>query len=130
MDHFEKIDNRDFPVTCPHPDCGQMMTRELSAPMVRGDYEGYSCPRTGKWIEGRRAHEENLKLHGCRVFEPGEKRMFDENKRRGEAAFNAKIENTVEELIHAMPLEKRESLAIDLQNGANVEVVRGSEPPT
>jgi hypothetical protein len=106
------------------------MTREIAAPAVRGDYAGYSCPRTGRWIEGRRAHEENLKRLGCRVFEAGERQEFDANKKREAAAFDARIENTVEELIHAMPLEKREALAIDLQNGANVEVVRGSKPPT
>lgn len=98
--------------------------------MVRGDYPGYDCPRTGKWIEGRRAHVENLKLHGCRVLEPGEKNALDKRKRGEAAALDLAIEDTVEELIHTMPTRKREDLAIDLQNGANVEVLRGDGLPT
>lgn len=43
---------------------------------VAKDYEAYECPITGKMIEGRSAHRENLKKHGCRVFEPGEREQF------------------------------------------------------
>lgn len=45
-----------------------------------GDYEGYNCPVTGKYIEGRAAHEENLKRQGCRVLEPGETEQFIKEK--------------------------------------------------
>jgi hypothetical protein len=106
------------------------MTREIAAPMVLGDYAGYECPRTGRWIEGRKAHQENLKRLGCRVLEPGEKEDFDRNKKAEELAFTAKIEGTVESLIHEMPIEKREALVKDIQNGASVDVIRGAEPST
>lgn len=49
---------------------------------IAKDYEGYNCPVTGKWIEGRTAHKENLKRQGCRVFEPGELEAFKRNKPR------------------------------------------------
>lgn len=58
----------------PCPDCSTRMERVISTPMVLGDYEAYNCPITGKRIEGRKAHLENLKRHGCRVLEPGESR--------------------------------------------------------
>jgi hypothetical protein len=43
--------------------------RRPDVPYVQGDYEGYTSPITGEWIEGRRAHREDLKRHGCRVYE-------------------------------------------------------------
>jgi hypothetical protein len=46
-----------------------MQRRPSEAPVVHGDYEGYTSPITGEWIEGRRAHREDLKRHGCRVYE-------------------------------------------------------------
>src|SRR5579862_638829 len=60
------------------------------APFVQGDYEGYQSPITGEWIEGRRAHREDLKRHGCRVFEGRESeqraadRVQTENAKRTE----------------------------------------------
>lgn len=47
---------------------------DFSAPMVAGDYAAYDCPVTGKPIEGRAAHRENLKKTGCRLLEKGESR--------------------------------------------------------
>lgn len=40
---------------------------------VAPDYRGYECPVSGKWIDGRAAHRENLKRTGCRLLERGEK---------------------------------------------------------
>lgn len=70
---------------------GKQVTREefmsnakgydYSKPLqIVSDYEGYSCPITGNWIEGKSSHRENLKKHGCRVFEPGELEDFKRNK--------------------------------------------------
>ena len=57
---------------------------------ISSDYEGYNCPITNKWVEGKSAHRENLKRHGCRVFEPGELEEFKRNKPR-EIERNAEI---------------------------------------
>lgn len=62
--------------------------REMNRPgylnsfQIAKDYEGYTCPITDKWIEGKTAHKENLKVHGCRVFEKGELEEFKRNKPR------------------------------------------------
>jgi hypothetical protein len=56
--------------------------RPATGPILLGDYSPYDCPVTGKIIEGRHAHEENLKRQGCRLLEPGESR--DYLKRRDE----------------------------------------------
>lgn len=102
------------------------MQRLLSAPMVRGDYPGYSCPITGKWIEGRKAHEENLRKHGCRVIEAGEREALDRRRKAADDALDKAIEATVEEEIHKMPAEKRDKLAAELLGGFTVDVVRGT----
>ncbi len=61
-------------------------TRASNGPAIVGDYEAYECPITGKMIEGRAAHAENLKRHDCRILEPGEK---EDNARRGREAVEA-----------------------------------------
>lgn len=58
---------------------------DFSAPLniqIARDYEAYECPVTGNMIEGRSAHRENLKQHGCRVFEPGEREQFIRDRPR------------------------------------------------
>ena len=59
------------------------------------DYQGYTCPITNRWVEGRRAHQENLKRHGCRVFERGEREAAAKDR----ADADRKIESTVNEAV-------------------------------
>ena len=91
FDRFLRLVDYDMPQTC---DCGAQAVKQLCAPAVRGDYAGYSCPVTGQWIEGRRAHEENLRRHGCRVLEPGETEAARRNHAAAEAEFDRQIEQT------------------------------------
>lgn len=56
------------------------------------DYKAYRCPVTGTPVEGRRAHQENLKRTGCRVLERGEK----EQNMRERADADRKIERIVD----------------------------------
>jgi hypothetical protein len=62
-------------------------------------------------------HEENLKLHNCRVLETGEKEMLNERRGQAEEAFDKKIEETVEREFDKMPSAKKEQLANELVNG-------------
>lgn len=66
---------------------------------VRRDIPGYDCPVTGKWIEGRRAHEENLKRHGCRVVEKGEKEEWIRDRERADRDMDRKLEETVARVV-------------------------------
>jgi hypothetical protein len=59
------------------------------------DYKPYRCPVTGKPVEGRRAHQENLKRTGCRILEKGEREQAERN--RGEE--DRKIERVVGEAV-------------------------------
>lgn len=104
--------------------CQKPAEKQLSAPAVLGDYPGYSCPITGTWIEGRRAHEENLRKHGCRVLESGETKQAQASAQRAEEILSDKIAETAEALVEQMPSAKREQLGRELSNGADVTVIR------
>jgi hypothetical protein len=121
FDRFLRLVDYDMPQTC---DCGAQAVKQLCAPAVRGDYAGYSCPVTGQWIEGRRAHEENLRRHGCRVLEPGETEAARRNHAAAEAEFDRQIEQTAEQLVAGLPPQKLEKLASEMQSGVTATVER------
>lgn len=104
--------------------CGTVAEKQIVAPAVVGDYAGYSCPVTGKWVEGRKAHQENLKRQGCRVLEPGETESFKRNKAAEEADFDRRIEETADRFIAELPAKKRESLASEMDAGVTATVTR------
>jgi hypothetical protein len=102
----------------------EVMIRQLSAPAVRGDYEPYTCPISGTVISGRRAHEENLARHGCRVLEPGETSSVVSSRKAAEARLDSEIEATAEQFVHALPVEKRDRLCAELEAGVSAEILR------
>ena len=104
--------------------CGSPAERVVSPVPVRGDYQGYACPVTGKWIEGRKAHEENLKKHGCRVLEEGETREVSARKARNEERFLDRIAETAAAEVAAMPARKQEQLCNELSHGVDVSFER------
>lgn len=120
---FSSIRDYQREVECPK--CGNLAERHIdAAPMVKGDYPGYSCPITGDWIEGRVAHEANLKKHNCRVYEPGETQALQARKVAEEAAFEASVEKTAEDFVAALSPADQESLACGLDNGLDIAVTR------
>jgi|TARA_R110002020_G_scaffold80746_5_gene201184 hypothetical protein len=71
----------------------------LAAPYVAGDYKPYSCPITGRTIDGRREHEENLARHGCRVHEKGE---FEDVKKNGKKRLDAEMDAAIDRSVDAV----------------------------
>lgn len=104
--------------------CQGVMQRLISAPMVRPDYAGYTCPITGDWIEGRRAHIENLKKHGCRVLERGEREASDKELAAADAHLESTLHQTMETEIMRLPARKKEQLAGELEAGAEAPIIR------
>lgn len=91
-----KVAERNDPLECPV--CGDGMRRqEIYRPMVAPDYEGYQSPATGKWVEGRKAHQDDLRRSGCRILEPGETESFIKNKKSREEDFGRRVEAIVEQ---------------------------------
>lgn len=120
---FTKIG--DYKKERPCEDCGKTSIRFITgAPMVRGDLPGYNCPITNKWVEGRRQHEENLKKHGCRILEPGESQQAVAFRKQVDEQLEKSIEATAEEFVVSLDATKREQLAAELDNGADVTVGR------
>ena len=121
---FERIlrlADYDKPQSC---SCGETAERQICAPAVRGDYPPYECPVTGQIIEGRRAHEENLRRHGCRVLEPGEDREAARRAAASESEFDKTVEDTVERLVANLPDEKVRKLETEIKAGVTATVER------
>lgn len=121
-DIFKSLANLDRSEPCEA--CQTPMERKLSAPRVLGDYPGYECPISGRWIEGRRAHQENLKRHGCRVLENGETEAFRQSKKQEELALDKAVDSTVEQFYETLPTEERQALATAVQSGLDVAIER------
>lgn len=64
-------------------------------PMLSPDYQPYDCPITGKIIDGRYAHRENLARHGCRVLEKGEKEAAERDRER---SFNDRMDRILSDM--------------------------------
>jgi len=65
IDEYRTIDNRHDPVFC---DCGQGMSLKIVptqiAPVLGGgDFQGYLCPVTDKWVTSRKERKEIMKRH-------------------------------------------------------------------
>lgn len=121
FERFLRLADYNDPQQC---QCGTIAVKQLAAPAVRGDYAGYSCPVTGAWIEGRRAHEENLRKHGCRVLEPGETESVRRNAALEESRLDKAVEETADRFIAGLSSAKREQLASEITAGATVTVTR------
>lgn len=90
-----KVEQRDGLHTCTA--CSGAMNRKMVyRTAIRGDYEGYVSPATGKWVEGRAAHEEDLKRSGCRILEKGETEHFIKTKKQREEKLAQNFETIVE----------------------------------
>lgn len=64
-------------------------------PIMLGDYSAYDCPVTGKIVEGRYQHSENLKRQGCRLLETGESR---DAPKRVEESYNAEVDRILDQV--------------------------------
>lgn len=122
FEQFQKMSEGAGTVVC--PTCGTIAEKQLSAPRVRGDYPGYSCPITGTWIEGRRAHEENLARHGCRVLETGEREHAERVRQKEEKRFEDSLDETVERVLHDAGSDAVAVACNEVAAGITAEVVR------
>lgn len=120
----KKIADLDRLEHCPR--CLSTMNRQVVAPMIRPDYPGYNCPITGEWIEGRAAHEANLKKHGCRVMEDGEKDAAISAAKAQEESFLESVGETAARFVAQLPSDKQERLAAEIDAGVGLSVERST----
>ena len=121
VDKFLRLAEYDNPQTC---ECGQTMVRQLSAPAVRGDFQPYNCPITGKLIDGRAAHRENLARHGCRVLESGETEQARRAAADADSKLDKMVEETAESFVSNLSSRKAEQLTAEIQGGITAEIAR------
>jgi putative FmdB family regulatory protein len=102
LEAYATVEHRNEPQPCR---CGQAAQKViLHPPRVFGDYEGYESPATGKWIEGRRAREEDLKASGCQPWEPGMREQIARRREEKEKEFDSFIDDSVERTLAEMRL--------------------------
>jgi putative FmdB family regulatory protein len=114
FDRFLPLANYQQPQFCK---CGNRAQKLISAPAVQGDFQPYECPVTGKFIEGRRAHEENLKKTGCRVLEAGETQATTARREKSEAELENKIADSAAEFVANLDTASREQLGREVEHG-------------
>lgn len=92
---YKKLADYREPQSC---SCGATAEKIISKPMVAVDYPAYQSPASGRWIDGKKAHHEELKRTGCRIFEPGERKDAERRKQAAEQAENTFIDNSVDKV--------------------------------
>lgn len=121
FDRLLKIAQRADPQQCA---CGAFATRLISRPRIHVEHVEYDCPITGKMITSKQAHEENLKVHGCRLYEPGETDAAERRIVDGWSSLDAAIDKAVEVEWEAMPSVKRERLTNEIEHGIDLQYER------
>lgn len=110
---FRKIAMRDVLPTCHHGVESHPMQRIVEAPAVHADLPGYQSPIDGRWVEGRRARNEDLRRNNCRPWEGMEVERKEAEKRAeaADAQFGKVIEAGVAEVYNGMSTESQRALA-------------------
>ena len=122
LTEYKPLREASVPVTCT---CGQVMGKVFSAPQIFVAAEvSYECPITGIPITSKRAHEENLAKHGCRVYETGEREEVTRRREREDAKLEETISETALDFVESLPSEAREQLGRELESGLDVTVIR------
>ena len=126
--HFEMVlpvsqwDSQQF---C--PECMKPAQKVLSPSLIKGDIPGYNCPITGKWIDGKKAHRENLAKHGCREFEPGERDEYNRRRQAEDRAFDRQVDDIVGEEVHKLSDEDKVRLNAEFSHGLDLAIERQSK---
>lgn len=78
----------------------------LHAPRVFGDLPGYQSPIDGRWVEGRRARNEDLKRSGCRPYEgfESESKQMARTQKENEDKLDHQIDVAVEQTLTDLTL--------------------------
>lgn len=121
FDRYLKLAEYDQPQTC---DCGRTAQRKICPTMIAVDIPAYQSPIDGRWINSRLQRAEDLKRNGCVEYEPSMKEHAAATRAREDAELDARVEETVEAEIHAMPSRKREKLIAEMESGVDVEYAR------
>lgn len=121
FDRYLRLADYNEPQTC---ECGRAALRQISPTMIAVDIPAYQSPIDGRWINSRKQRTEDLKRNGCVEYEPSLREHGEKQRAAEDAKLEAKMEETIEAEIHAMPTRKREKLISELESGADIELTR------
>jgi putative FmdB family regulatory protein len=82
--------------------CGTEGLRIISRPMIAVDYPAYISPASGRLIQGKKQHEDELKRTGCRLLEPGERNDMERRKKEADVKEDKMIDTMVEKTFTEM----------------------------
>lgn len=107
-EEFRSVAERHDSPTC-H---GHRMGIVICPPAVQADLPGYVSPASGKWIEGRAARREDLKVSGCRPWEglDSEKREARKRSAEIEAKADRQLDASARRALAELPPAKRRIL--------------------
>lgn len=97
---------------------------ERVAPDVYGDLPAYTSPIDGKLVDGRAQRREDLKRHGCRPYEDGERSEMDRRRAVEDAKLERSVNATVDRWYATQPSRSHELLEQAIRAGAGVQYVR------
>lgn len=98
------------------PTCDKELVKLMPGPRVFGDYAPYNCPITGRLISGKKEHEANLRKHGCRILEAGEREDAARTRERADQELENKLCDTIAREVYNLPPAKQEALANELSH--------------
>lgn len=104
--------------------CSHDLEKLIDAARLNVDYPGYTCPISGKWIEGKKAHKENLAKYGKRVLEKGEMEDAKRFRLAQDREFERKIDEDVDRQLAKLSTQEMENLAKDVLN-SDISINRG-----
>lgn len=105
-------------------ECGQLADVRIQPVMLAPMFTPYTCPITDKPIMTQYDHQENLKKHGCRVYEPGETDGIKRAQRDAELQLDKSVEKTAEEFVDKLSGDKRSELVNEITSGVDVAFQR------
>lgn len=105
---FRHIDNRSHAPEC----CGLKMDRIMSAPMVQADTPSYQSPIDGRWIDGKRQRQEDMKRNKCRPWEgmENEKKHAENVRADSEKKLDKALTDGAINVLNNMSADKRRVL--------------------
>ena len=112
FDRFLRLTEYDSAQECA---CGSAAVRQISMVMVAPDLPGYESPASGKWIQGRRQREDDLRRTNSRPYELGERTDMEKRKAAMDAELDSRVERTVGEFVSKLPANKRDELGKSLE---------------
>lgn len=101
-------------------ECGAESSVQIMPVAIAPMFTPYRCPVTDVPITTKRAHDENLKKHGCRVLETGETEQAKRVRMEADLQLDKSVEATTEAFVENLSGDQRSQLANEVASGLDV----------